>query len=155
MPKDVLDEVWREHWARLLGQLLARFGRPDLVEDVLAAAFAEGVARWPSVGVPANPPGWVRTVAQRRVIDALRREGTLTAKAHLLADDDVPGPESALTESWAAAGGAAVADADERLPLLLMARRAELGPSGAWDGLGPGSGAGGGGQAAAQRDGAR
>ena len=88
-----LDEVWREHWARLLGQLLARFGRPDVVEDALADAFAEAAAQWPSTGVPTNPPGWVYSVAHRRVIDALRREGTAAAKgAHLLADDDVPRP---------------------------------------------------------------
>ncbi len=116
----VLDEVWRSHWGRLLGQLISRFGRPDLVEDALADAFAEAAATWPAAGVPDNPAGWVRTVAHRRVVDALRREQTARRKAHLLAEDGAasaagsPEPSVALTE------------VDERIPLLFMATHPAL-----------------------------
>ncbi|WP_324650743.1 RNA polymerase sigma factor [Georgenia sp. H159] len=118
MAQDVLDEVWRSHWGRLLGQLVRRFGRPDLVEDALADAFAEAAAQWPTGGVPENPAGWVRTVAHRRVVDALRREGTARAKARLLADDGGPpaGPDPSVP------GG----DVDDRLPLLFMATHPAL-----------------------------
>lgn len=117
MPRAVLDEVWRAHWGRLLGQLVHRFGRPDLVEDALADAFAEAASRWPAEGVPDNPVGWVRTVAHRRVVDALRREGTGRAKAHLLVEDDVVPAD--VTDSPAG-------DVDDRLPLLLMATHPAL-----------------------------
>lgn len=118
MDRGVLDEVWRSHWGRLLGQLVHRFGRPDLVEDALADAFAQATARWPVDGVPENPVGWVRTVAHRRVLDALRRQRTAHAKAHLLVDDD---------GGRASAGPAAPGDdVDERLPLLFMATHPAL-----------------------------
>lgn len=61
------------------------------------------------------------------MIDALRREGTAAAKAHLLADDDVPGPEGALTRSWGAEGTAGE-PVDERIALLFMATHPALAP---------------------------
>lgn len=119
MTQRVLDEVWRSGWGRLLGQLLHRFGRPDLVEDALAEAFAEAAARWPATGVPDNPAGWVRTVAHRRVVDALRREDTARAKAHLLVEHD--GGPPAAPDGWLPGD-----DVDERLPLLFMATHPAL-----------------------------
>lgn len=119
MGHDVLDGVWREHWGRLLGQLIHRFGRPDLAEDALADAFAEAAATWPVDGAPANPAGWVRTVAHRRAVDALRREQTARAKAHLLLDDGTgAGTEPAFPGE----------NVDERLPLLFMATHPALSP---------------------------
>jgi len=41
---------------------------------VLAEAFAAALAQWPAEGVPANPDGWLITVAKRRHADLLRRE---------------------------------------------------------------------------------
>lgn len=57
MTNGVLDEVWRSHWGRLLGHLVQRFGRPDLVEDALADAFAEAVSGWPVAGAGSGPAG--------------------------------------------------------------------------------------------------
>lgn len=123
MGDSVLDEIWRAHWGRLLGHLIHRFGRPDLVEDALAEAFAEAAAQWPVAGIPDNPVGWLRTVAHRRTTDALRREGTARAKAHLVAADDVrPGPEAAPDQTILGQ------DVDERLPLLFMATHPGLAP---------------------------
>lgn len=118
-----LDEVWRTHWGRLLGQLMHRFGRPDLVEDALAGAFAEASAQWPTSGVPDSPAGWIRTVASRRVVDALRREHTARAKAHLLADAE--STHDALPDGTGLVPGE---DVDERLPLLFMATHPVLAP---------------------------
>ncbi len=121
MTTGVLDEVWRTDWGRLLGQLMHRFGRPDLVEDALADAFAEAAAQWPSSGVPDSPVGWLRTVAYRRVVDALRREDTARAKGRLLADDaepTAPQPDPSVPGH----------EVDERLPLLFMATHPALAP---------------------------
>lgn len=114
----VLDEIWREHWGRLLGMLLRRYRRADLVEDALAEAFAMAAEQWPGSGVPTNPVGWLHEVARRRVVDAVRRETTAEAKSVLIAtgmaaardrDEEVPG-----------------AEVDERLALLFMATHPAL-----------------------------
>lgn len=121
MPQRTLDDLWRSDWGRLLGQLMARFARADLVEDALADAFTQAAAQWPTAGVPDNPPGWIHAVAQRRVLDALRRERTLVSKAHLMADDGVqPGPDETAGTDWGASG------VDERLPLVFMATHPAL-----------------------------
>lgn len=89
-------------------------------KGVLDDAFAEAATTWPAAGTPANPIGWVRTVAHRRAVDALRREHTARAKAHLLtADDD---------ESSGTAPPFPGEDVDERLPLLFMATHPALSP---------------------------
>src|SRR5690625_7122786 len=98
-----------------------RFGRPDLVEDALADAFTEATAQWPSSGVPDYPVGWVRTVAYRRVVDALRRENTARAKTRLLA----AGAEPTVSQPEPSVPGD---DVDERLPLLFMATHPALAP---------------------------
>ena len=109
----VLDEVWREDWGRLLGQLMSRFRRADLVEDALAEAFAQAAEQWGRTGPPDNPPAWLREVARRRVLDALRREATAAAKSQLLA----------AGLAWVAEAATPLpgADVDERLALLFMA----------------------------------
>ncbi len=55
---------------------LARTWELDLAEDAAAEAFALAVERWPVDGVPANPGGWLMTVARNKAIDRQRREST-------------------------------------------------------------------------------
>jgi len=40
-------------------------------EDALSEAFASALADWPKNGCPANPEGWLLTVARRKAIDML------------------------------------------------------------------------------------
>jgi len=115
-PAAVLDEVWREHWGRLLGHLVHQLGRPDLVEDALGDAFADAAAQWPVTGVPDRPVGWLSTVARRRLVDALRREQTARAKASLLVGREA---ESVPAEFPGA-------EVDDRLALLFMATHPAL-----------------------------
>ncbi|MEK8226035.1 hypothetical protein NKG05_08090 [Oerskovia sp. M15] len=60
---DALSLAWRDHWARLLAMLIARYRRPDLAEDALADAFAAAARTWPTDGVPDAPAAWLRTAA--------------------------------------------------------------------------------------------
>lgn len=91
---EALAAAWREHWARLLGALVARYRRPDLAEDALADAFAAAARTWPADGVPSNPAGWLRTAAGRRVLDRLRAEAVALRKEPLMVveERDRPGP---------------------------------------------------------------
>lgn len=117
-PAAVLDEVWREDWGRLLGQLMSRFRRAELVEDALAEAFAQASEQWGQAGVPDNPPAWLREVARRRILDGLRREATADAKSQLLA----------AGLAWAAEAATPLpgSHVDERLALLFMATHPAL-----------------------------
>lgn len=71
---DVLGQALRDDWGRLLGRLIRGSGRPDLAEDALAEAFAQAAEQWGEGAAPRNPPGWLATTAQRRLIDAQRAE---------------------------------------------------------------------------------
>lgn len=38
-------------------------------EDALADAFVQALESWPEAGIPANPQGWLVTVARNRLRD--------------------------------------------------------------------------------------
>jgi RNA polymerase sigma-70 factor (ECF subfamily) len=48
----------------------------DAAEEAILDAFAGGVERWPTTGVPPNPAGWIITTARNRAIDRFRREAS-------------------------------------------------------------------------------
>jgi len=87
MQSATLDEVFRLEWGRLLALLVAQFRRLDLAEDALSDAFLSAATHWPVDGVPANPAGWLLTVARRKILDRLRGEATAMRKEPLLVVD--------------------------------------------------------------------
>ena len=72
----VIDGICRAEGARVLAGLIRRCGDFELAEDALQDAFTKALECWPSQGLPAVPAAWLTTVAQRRVIDLLRRRHT-------------------------------------------------------------------------------
>ncbi|WP_152362244.1 RNA polymerase sigma factor [Microlunatus speluncae] len=87
------DHAARVSYGRLLALLAAPNGDLAAAEDALAAAFEQALATWPETGVPANPEGWLLTVARNRLRDlwksaAYRTGAPLEAAAdHGLIDD--------------------------------------------------------------------
>ncbi len=71
--REALDRALRAEPGRVLSVLARALGDIDLAEDALQDAAAAALVRWPVDGVPANPGGWLVTVARRRAIDRLRR----------------------------------------------------------------------------------
>lgn len=69
------ERVARAAYGRLVALLAARSRDVIAAEDALADAFAQALARWPVAGVPANPEGWLLTVARNRLTDGHRRAG--------------------------------------------------------------------------------
>jgi|HubBroStandDraft_1064217.scaffolds.fasta_scaffold122801_2 RNA polymerase sigma-70 factor (ECF subfamily) len=69
----VVERIARESYGRLVALLVARTRDVASAEDILAEAFAAALEQWPTEGVPANPDGWLVTVAKRRHADLLRR----------------------------------------------------------------------------------
>lgn len=61
------ERTARASYGRLLSVLASRTRDIAAAEDALADAFASAVTQWPRDGVPANPEGWLITVARRSI----------------------------------------------------------------------------------------
>ncbi|MGH2991935.1 MAG: RNA polymerase sigma factor [Solirubrobacterales bacterium] len=80
----ILDQVFRDEWGRVLASLIGFLGDFDLAEEAAQEAFAIAAERWPRDGEPDNPRAWLVTTARNRAIDRIRRDRTLAAKTRLL-----------------------------------------------------------------------
>ncbi len=106
----MLEDVFRDHWGRVLATLVGRLGDIELAEDAAQEAFALAAERWPLDGQPDNPTGWLIATARNRAIDRIRRERTLAAKTKQLERELRDPPEEPMDET--------VTLADERLELI-------------------------------------
>jgi RNA polymerase sigma-70 factor (ECF subfamily) len=79
-----LGRLFREEHGRVLATLIGVLGDFDLAEDALQDAVEEALGRWPRDGTPANPAGWLVTVARNRAVDRIRRARNLERKTELL-----------------------------------------------------------------------
>ena len=70
--RETADAVARRSYGKLVAFLAARTREVAAAEDALSEAFATALADWPAKGCPANPEGWLLTVARRKVIDMHR-----------------------------------------------------------------------------------
>lgn len=59
------ERAARASHGRLIGLLASRTRDIAAAEDALAEAFARALETWPRTGIPANPEGWLLTVARR------------------------------------------------------------------------------------------
>lgn len=75
-----IEETTRHDSGRILASLIATVRDFGIAEDALQDAMVAALETWPESGVPANPSGWVLTVARRRAIDRLRRNATHVRK---------------------------------------------------------------------------
>lgn len=64
-----MAELVRESYGRLLALLAAPTGDIPAAEDAIGDALERALSRWPVEGMPANPEGWVLTVARNRLRD--------------------------------------------------------------------------------------
>src|SRR5689334_207827 len=95
-----MEGLLRELAPQVLGFLTRRHGQFDLCEDAVQEALLAAATQWPTDGVPANPRGWLITVATRRLTDQFRsesarrkREDSVAGMAELVtpgADEDQP-----------------------------------------------------------------
>ncbi|WP_242905757.1 RNA polymerase sigma factor [Actinomadura terrae] len=70
---------------RIVATLIRITGDWTLAEDCAQEALALALERWPRDGVPANPGGWLMTVARNRATDLLRRASVERRKLQELA----------------------------------------------------------------------
>jgi RNA polymerase sigma factor (sigma-70 family) len=89
-----IDDLLRELAPQVLSSLVRRYGDFDTCEDAVQEALLAAALQWPAEGVPANPKGWLTTVAARRWIERWRQEAARRRReqtAAALAPPD-PGP---------------------------------------------------------------
>jgi RNA polymerase sigma-70 factor, ECF subfamily len=70
------ESVFREQSGRILATLIRISGSFDSAEEALQEAFASALLSWRASGLPANPAGWIMTVAHHKLIDGMRRQRT-------------------------------------------------------------------------------
>lgn len=73
-------QITRDSYGRLLALLAAPTRDIAAAEDALADALERALARWPDDGIPANPEGWVLTVARNRLRDLWKSAAYRTAE---------------------------------------------------------------------------
>ena len=97
-----MEALLRELAPTVLGILARRTGDFDRCEDAVQEALLAAAAQWPAEGVPANPTGWLVTVASRRRTelwrsDTARRRREEAVAAAAPAPEPVSGVDDTLT----------------------------------------------------------
>jgi predicted RNA polymerase sigma factor len=92
-----VEEALKGAAPQVLGALCRRYGRFDACEDAVQEALIAAAVQWPADGVPENPPGWLFTVASRRLADRWRSEEARRDRertAALAAREELAAPEA-------------------------------------------------------------
>jgi RNA polymerase sigma-70 factor, ECF subfamily len=85
-----IEAVFRGERARVLATTIrVTHGDFDLAEEAVQDAFAAALARWPAEGTPAEPRGWLISVARNKAIDVIRRR--IKLREIVAADPQVEG----------------------------------------------------------------
>jgi RNA polymerase sigma factor (sigma-70 family) len=96
VPHDELGRVVREHAGQLAAALVPLIGDFATAEDLVQDAVLAALERWPVDGVPDRPDAWLFTVARRRGLDVLRRQGNYRRKLAQLRWPVQPEPDGRL-----------------------------------------------------------
>jgi RNA polymerase sigma factor (sigma-70 family) len=112
-----IEDVLRELAPQVLASLMRRYGQFDTCEDAVQEALLAAALQWPTEGMPANPHGWLVTVASRRLVDWFRSDAARRQREEhdlVLAPPPPQAPEAT--------------DHDDTLTLLFLCCHPELSP---------------------------
>lgn len=118
---ETLERVFREEYGRIIATLIRQSGSFDLAEEALHEAFVSAASSWKRDGPPRNPGAWLTTVAQRKMLDAVRRDKTRADKQSEIEYETVrlkPFAESASAFAESASIDEADEYPDDRLRLI-------------------------------------
>ena len=117
----VLGQVFREEAGRVTASLTRRYGDFDLAEECTQEAFLSALRAWSEQGIPSRPGAWLQRVAERRVLDRLRRAQRHAAKSSLISEPASPGGDDRLQLMFACCHPALSRDAQVALTLRVVA----------------------------------
>jgi RNA polymerase sigma factor (sigma-70 family) len=80
-----IEDLLRELAPRVLAVLARQHGDFGACEDAVQEALVAAATQWPQEGIPANPQGWLTTVAYRRRTEAQRSETARRRREHTAA----------------------------------------------------------------------
>jgi RNA polymerase sigma factor (sigma-70 family) len=102
-PDVQVERLLRELAPQVIGVLVRRHGDFETCEDAVQEALLSAALQWPTEGLPANPKGWLITVASRRWIElwrndlARRRREATAARLAPVEPDPAPDVDDTLT----------------------------------------------------------
>lgn len=117
----------RASYGHLLALLASGTHDLALAEDALADAFERALRTWPETGIPANPDGWLLTVARNRLRDAF---GSAARRTGVPLDDGIAATlatDGALDPATVLERAAAIPD--RRLELLFACAHPAIDPA--------------------------
>ena len=85
-----VEDLLRGLAPRVLATLVRRHGQFDACEDAVQEALLAASVQWPADGVPAEPAGWLVTVAGRRLTDQWRSEAARRRREEAVSAEPVP-----------------------------------------------------------------
>jgi predicted RNA polymerase sigma factor len=94
-----VEGLLRELAPRVLGVLVRRTGDFETCEDAVQEALLAASTQWPAEGVPANPTGWLVTVASRRRTELWRNEAARRRREVSVASAVEPGPAPGVDDT--------------------------------------------------------
>ncbi|MEV0364600.1 RNA polymerase sigma factor [Nocardia fusca] len=115
MSNRVVEEVWRRESPHVLAALLRRHGDLGDCEDAAQEAAEAATVQWSRDGVPADPRGWLITVASRRLIDRVRADRARAGREEAVAVTQPSDSHLALSADQAMAG-----DGDDVLQMFVL-----------------------------------
>ena len=81
----VVAEVYRSDWGRILATLIRVFNDFELAEEAAQEAFAAAVDQWRDSGIPDTPRAWIIQTARHKAIDRIRRRTRLAQAVESIA----------------------------------------------------------------------
>jgi RNA polymerase sigma factor (sigma-70 family) len=82
-----IETVWRIESARVIAGLARMVHDVGLAEELAQDALVIALERWPEMGIPPNPGGWLMSTAKHRAIDLLRRRAVYERKLQEIGRD--------------------------------------------------------------------
>src|SRR3954451_20192004 len=90
MSEPAVEDLLRDLTPQVLGALVRRYGQFEGCEDAVQEAVLAATVQWPAEGVPANPHGWLMTVAAPQLIDQMRSDHARRERESTAATEVVP-----------------------------------------------------------------